>query len=54
MRIDRDENIQIARRPAAQSGFTLARQPDPRSRINTGRNRHRQDLVLHHPAFAAA
>ena len=54
MRIDRDENIEIARRPTAQSGFTLARQPDSRSRIDTGRNRHRQDLVLHHPAFAAA
>ena len=49
-----DEDIQIPRRPAAQTGLAFAGKADARPGFHPGRDVHRQRSFLLHPARAAA
>ena len=54
MRPDGHENIQIARRPAAQACLALAGDADARPVLDPGRHIHRQGLFLVHASGTAA
>ena len=54
MRPDREENIEIARRAAAQARLALVGQPDARAVLDAGRNIDRQRALLGDAALAAA
>ena len=50
MRGDRQEDVEIAGRPATHAGFALAGETDAGSVLDAGRNVHRQSPLAHHPA----
>src|SRR6185312_5570324 len=54
VRLDREEDVKVARRAAAHAGLALAGQADARAVLDAGRNVDGQRLLLAHAALAAA
>src|SRR6185312_7297412 len=54
VRLDRQEDVEVARRTAAQAGLALIGQPDARAVLDTGRDVHRQRALLDDAALAGA
>src|SRR5258708_19488343 len=54
MRGQRQENIEIARRPATDAGLAFARKPDARAVFHALRDIDRQGPLARHPARAGA
>src|SRR5262249_9628052 len=54
MRGQRQENVEIARGPAADTGLAFAGEPDPRTVLDALRNVDRQRAIALHPARAHA
>ena len=54
MRADRQEDVKIARRPAAYAGLALAGEPDAGAVLDTRRNIHRQRALASDAAGAGA
>ena len=54
MRRQRQENIEIARRPAAHAGLAFAGKTDARAVLDARRNIDRQRALARHAAGAAA
>jgi len=51
---DRQEDVEIARRPAADARLAFAGKPDARAVLDAGRNIHRERALAGDPAGAAA
>lgn len=54
MRLHREEDVEIARRPAAQAGLAFVGQPDARAVLDARRNVDRQRFFLSPPGPAGA
>jgi hypothetical protein len=54
MRGKRQENVEIARRPATDTGFALAGKPDARAVFDALRDIDRQGPLARHPSRAGA
>src|SRR5690606_19541833 len=52
VRLDREENIEIARRTAAPAGFAFTRKPDARAVLDARRNGYRERALLGDAAVA--
>src|SRR5579859_181727 len=54
VRRQRQEDVEVAGRPAADAGLAFTGEPDPRAVLNTLRNVDRQRAIALHPAGAQA
>src|SRR5215469_8762594 len=54
VRLDRQEDVEIACTAAAHAGLAFTGKPDARAILDTGRNRYRQRALAVDPALAAA
>ena len=54
VRRERQENIEVAGRPAAQARLAFAGKPDARAVLDAGRNIHRQRALARDAAGAAS